>query len=390
MNQGVFTTEQITHNLIKVARAWLDSNYPLRQQAIEMAAPEFCLDPKHFAFVLDWIFSLWTEEKIREGFDLCRVGRACPQVAHPTSAVQILAGTTPAMIAQGFFQGAILNIPQALKIPSHQPTFARLLHQSFTETPLGAVDNSTISDETPLFSALRFSQQPLGSLFTLYCDRSDLSAFYLKLREADWVFAYGRDETMTEIQSQLKKDAVFIAHGHAESVAIVFKEAANLHTLEKLAYDFLSYNQRGCLSPLVTFIEEGGELSPVACVKVFAEQVLPAVAKQLPRGGLFAGEAEAILHQRNLSRFRGPVYCGEDWTVSYDDKQTWPDFALPRFMLFQSFNDTEAFIKRLQPMQEKLICVGYAGLQTKIERLQSSLPKLVCELGSMQKQLLVF
>lgn len=343
--------QDVIKKLALIAHCWRDPNYVLRQQAIACAAQEFCLSPASFTLALDWIFAQWTETNIQQAF-------AHNPFRHKpfNYAVQILAGTTPAMIAQGFLQGVILNIPQCLKIPSKQPTFARILYQSFIDNEL-----------TPLFE-LSFS-----------------STFYTQLAHADFVIAYGSDETMATLKQHLAPNALFITHGHVESAAIIFKEAANTHCLKKLADDMLSYDQRGCLSPRVTFIEQGGALSPAMCAQIFSEEILPHAATQLPRGGLFPGEAAEILHQRSVYGFRGQVYTGADWTVCYDETLLWPTASLPRFMPIKSFANSQDLLNLLK----KLICLGYAGDQENIRPFKT-LTKHLCPLGEMQKQWLVF
>jgi hypothetical protein len=354
------TPNEITQCLVKVAHCWLDRQFPLRQQAILTAAPEFCLSKASFELALDWIFEQWTAERISTSF-------AQNPYKDKQYAVQILAGNTPAMIAQGFLQACILNIPQCLKIPGNQSLFAQLLYQSFAENGI------TLTD-----------------LMDLHIGKDNLPLFYFKLTKADLVLAYGRDETIDVLRNYISPEATFIAHGHAESAAIIFKEAVEINNLEKLAYDMLSYDQRGCLSPRVVYIEEGGKYTPAEYAKIFAELILPSFAKQLPRGGLFPGEAEEILHQRSLGRFRGSVYTGNDWTICYDDEQTWPVTALPRFIFFKSFKNPQALITILHPIKNHLISFGFAGAETKRDALLQTLPIRCSELGNMQKQLLIF
>lgn len=348
-------------SLALIGECWRDKQYPLRKQAIIKAAPEFCLSQPSFELALDWIFSHWTEENIKKlsqsirGTPLYKEGRI-------EDFIQILAGTTPAMIAQGFLQGALLNIAQCIKLPRHQTVFAYLLYQSFQE----------IAPE-------------IAALFS-FEDGKNLCSFYQRLNHADLVIAYGHDETMEIIKKYLSSEAVFITHGHAESAAIIFKEAANKETLQRLSYDMLSYDQRGCLSPRITLVEEGGELSPSQCAEYLAENILPEMSKKLPRGGLFEGEAAEILHQRSLYAFRGSVYTGEDWTVCYEENLAWPTIALPRFMPFQSFHNIEQ-LKKYLPVS--LMSIGYAGSKEKIQKL-APFSNRFCMVGEMQKQCLIF
>jgi hypothetical protein len=347
---------ELCHSLSEIAARWLDRRYPLRQEAVARAAPEFCLSAATFELALEWIFSHWTAANLRRlsaqhPFKDCRY------------AAQVLAGNTPAMIAQGFLQGAILNIPQVLKIPRRQTYFARLLQHSFAETDV-----------------------KLAALFELHTGQEALTSFYARLAQADLVLVYGEDQTVATLKKYLAPDAIFIGHGHAESAALIFKEAANRQHLEKLAYDMLSYDQRGCLSPRVTCIEQGGEYSPADCARLFATEILPTIAQQFPRGGLFPGEAAEILHRRNVYGFRGTVYAGSDWTVCYDEALTWPEEALPRFMPFKPFATLQQLKTILHPLQNRLSTLGYAGPATRLASWMTS----VVPVGEMQKQLLIF
>jgi len=383
-------------SLALIGKHWRDPENIFRQQAIATAASEFCLSAPSFELAMDWIFAHWTEENIKK---MC-----VPAHIKNKAIVQILAGTTPAMIAQGFLQGALCHTPQYLKIPRQQTRFASLLYQSF-----------------------QYYAPELAAFFTLD-DGQNREAFYKILQKAECIIAYGQDETIEALkQYQTPTNqfiAQFIAHGHAESAAIIFKEAANLDTLKKLADDMLSYDQRGCLSPRVTFVEAGGELSPAECAKQFAESVLPERAEELPRGGLFDGEAAEIWHQQILAGFRGDVYTGKDWTVCYSPilycaqsqcallsertslsstlpesrvatpskahivtahSITWPKIALPRFMPFQPFKNASILL----PLLNNLISIGYAGALENIIPFQKVTQRF-CKIGDMQKQCLIF
>lgn len=345
--------------LTQVAQRWLNREDILRREAVA-AAQEFCLSTASFHWALDSIFSQWT---------VARISEMVKQNPFKTVqfAAQILAGNTPAIIAQGFLQAAILHVPQVIKVPRAQPTFARLLQQSLVENNYYA-----------------------AKLFTVDTWQDRLPQFYTQLAEAELVLAYGADETITMLKQYLAPTAIYCGHGHAESAAIIFKEATESGTLEQLAYDMLSYDQRGCLSPRVVFIEHGGMLSPAECARILAEDILPLVARQLPRGGLFPGEAAEILHQRIACRFRGPVYCGEDWTVSYADNHTWSSVTLPRFMFIKSFSTSQVLVDTLIPIKNNLMSLGIAGPSEKIAAFSQALAVSCCALGEMQKKILLW
>jgi hypothetical protein len=342
--------------LIEVGKKWQDANYPLRKKAIQIAAPEFCLSSANFELALSWIFSFWNQEILLKLQDENRYKNI-------SNVVQVLAGNTPAVIAQAFLHGALINVPQVIKIPSLQPTFPKLLYDSFNET---------------------FSE--LGALFQLDAWENNRPEFYSKLSKSDLVIAYGSDETIALLKNYCSQNTIFLPQGHAVSCAIIFKASANRDSLEKLAWDMLSYDQRGCLSPRVVFVEKGGELSPFECASVFSNEILPAMAQQFPRGGLFPGEAAAILQKSALYRFRGVVYSGVDWTVCYDDQLIWPEEALPRFLPFKPFSTFHELDNVLQHVENHLISIGCEGNDNTVFNYPQL--KHICHLGEMQKQLL--
>jgi len=344
--------------LVEVGKRWRNRYYPLRKKAIQLASSEFCLSCANFELALNWIFSFWNEETILKL-------QSENRYKNISKLVQVLAGNTPAAIAEAFLHGAIIHVPQLIKIPSLQSTFPKLLHASFEEVSI-----------------------ELGCLFHLDTWKNRYSELYSNLSKADMVIAYGHDHTIALLKKYCLPHTIFLEQGHAVSCAIIYKEAANRSSLNKLAWDMLSYDQRGCLSPRVTFVEQGGELSPAECAFVFSNEILPAIAKQLPGGGLFPGEAVAINQRRAIYRFRGIIYVGVDWTVCYDDELVWPDEALPRFLPFKPFSTMQELDKALKPVKPYLISIGIQGDNKKLNDIKLNQLSNVCELGNMQKQLL--
>jgi hypothetical protein len=346
-------------DLVEIGKRWRNVNYPLRQEAIDKTASEFCLSAASFSLALDWMFSLWQEEVISNLYH-------SNPYKNISNAVQILAGNTPAVITQAFLQGAILAVPQIIKTPVMQSGFPQLLLRSFCEI-----------------------SSALAELFYLDTWQNNLSALYAEISKTDLVIAYGSDETIALLKAYCSPSSIVVTHGHAVSCGIIFKDAANKENLEKLAWDMLSYDQRGCLSPRVTFVEVGGEISPEQCAKIFAEEILPLMAERFPRGGLFPGEATAIMHRKALYSFKGIVYSGKDWTVCYDDTLVWPEEGLPRFMPFKPFSNIKELQIVLQSVKDCLISVGVAGGVLKKKKSGYSKLHHICELGTMQKQLLL-
>ena len=76
----------------------------------------------------------------------------------------------------------------------------------------------------------------------------------------DVMVANGTDETMAELQAYLPKDTRFVAHGTRISIGLLSSEMLHGQSLEgvarEAAMDVSLWDQRGCLSPVVWFVEE--------------------------------------------------------------------------------------------------------------------------------------
>lgn len=346
--------------LYTFAQNWLDPHNFWRQQAIQRAAAEYCLSPASFTLALDWIFQQWTLTQLQTII----LTHPFPQA---NFAVQILAGNTPAMLVQGFLQAVVLGIAQYIKIPAQRPIFANLLFQAMLEYLPHLAQLLVVSDW-----------------------HNNLDQLYAGITKADLVIAYGSDTTIARIKKYLAPGAQYKLHGHRISAAVIERNYCTAATLTNLAYDFLAYDQRGCLSPRVTFVQTGGEISPENYTKLFAEKILPHQTLLLPQGGLFAGEAQAIWHKRSIYGCYGPLYCGQDWTVSYFTQNYWPEVYLPRFMIFMPFTAHEELITLCKPLQAQLLTVGLAGSKLTESCLSSALQVKICMLGKMQQQLLLW
>lgn len=76
-----------------------------------------------------------------------------------------------------------------------------------------------------------------------------------------WV-VYGSDATLQKIKKSVPSSAGWIGHGHRISFSVIFKSALKkqfVSTVRKCAQDIWLYDQRGCLSPQIVWVEGEGE-----------------------------------------------------------------------------------------------------------------------------------
>jgi Acyl-CoA reductase (LuxC) len=144
---------------------------------------------------------------------------------------------------------------------------------------------------------------------------NDAGLSHERLASARVVVAYGRNETLRSIRSQLHPEARFIPFGHRTSVGYVAREALSggaAHEVARgLATDALLFDGEGCLSIHVAFVERGGALDPAAFAKI-AGDACAQVAIEFPAGLVALDPVAAAIRSSALFRAAqgvGAVYA---------------------------------------------------------------------------------
>ena len=108
------------------------------------------------------------------------------------------------------------------------------------------------------------------------------------------------------IAKKIPRAARFIGYGTRVSFGYVTRDALEQNAeavVKNAAADVTAWNQRGCLSPHVIYVEDGGKVTADAFAALLAGQ-LDAVEKTFPRGPLNATEAAAIAMRRSFYEVR--------------------------------------------------------------------------------------
>jgi hypothetical protein len=115
--------------------------------------------------------------------------------------------------------------------------------------------------------------------------------------QADVVLAYGGNAALKAIQSRVPASTRFLAYGHKISFGIVSRAALTTRkgqaSARLAALDVARWDQQGCYSPHVFYVQRGGALDPLG----FAQQVaseLSALEQKMPRRPLSLEEASAL------------------------------------------------------------------------------------------------
>jgi hypothetical protein len=234
----------------------------------------------------------------------------------------------------------------------------------------------------------------------LHWPREETALTQAAVAAAEAVIVYGDDATIAAVNRLTPPTAQFLGYGTKLSFAVVAKEAmtaANLPALaEAAAFDVSVYDQQGCLSPHVIYVEELGELGP----RKFAEALAHSMAAyhaRVPRGLLTVEEAAAVKQLRDAYEFRGAtdrrvaVWTSgnsNDWTVIYEDDPSFLPSCLNRTVYVKPTDGFKRVLDSVKRFAGKISTVGVAPLDDRALAFAGDLARLgvhrVCPLGDMQ------
>ena len=120
-------------------------------------------------------------------------------------------------------------------------------------------------------------------------------------QQSDIVLAYGGNSALTAIQKQVPITTRFLPHGHKLSFGMVSKSALSVVRAKRLAVqaalDIARYEQQGCYSPQMFYVERGAQLSPQEFAQSLASE-LAALAHKYPRATMSVEEASQVASWR--------------------------------------------------------------------------------------------
>ena len=351
----------------------LDPDDTLRMKALEYLPADSGLSAEMATVVLDGMARDWAEDGLRELLDAEFTDVACldgfverqgrsSMAMGPGLCFQIIAGSVPGVGVSALIRSLLVKSPTLLK-PGRGDSvlpvlFASALHEADPE----------------LAAALAVVYWPGGSEVLEN----------VALLGADVVVAYGGDETVAALRARAPVTTRFVAYHHRVSVAVVGVEALGRPHAEasaaSLAKAVAIFDQRGCVSPRVVYVEEGGTVSPRAFASLLA-QSLAGLDRDLPSGALDRAEASALHQVRGTAELVAASESGADihhggdapWTVIFDRGPMALAPSLSRTVQVVPLTDLEQLPDLLARMGSHLQTVGTAGLGDREQVLASRL-----------------
>jgi hypothetical protein len=279
----------------------------------------------------------------------------------------VLAGNVFSAAVRAMFLPLLSGAPVLVKVSSSDDVLPRFLLRA-----LQAID-AEIAQRCELVSFGRDAPEALQAL----------------LAEAEVVSIYGDDSSVQRIGAQAQASARVLRHGHGVSASFVGAEAlggaaAIRDAGQRVALDVAAYDQRGCLSPHVVFVERDAR----EFARTLAEISLPELGRLLPPGAASLADQALGLQWRAAAQVRGELFEGRGYAVSYEGKQALRASPGGRLIGVYDCAGPGAAAQALGAFGSALKCVGVAGpRELRLELAQCLRPLAaarVCRAGEMQ------
>jgi hypothetical protein len=388
------TTQNLVNTLCQVAKNWLAPDYSLRKLVLEEGPAATGFQRATLALGLEPFFRQLTPENFEallkqdlghpcrldqmSGTETERKGNRVAMVTAPELLVHLTAGNLPNPTLMSMVLGVLARSAQFVKCARGAAFVPRLFAHSLYE------------QEPKLGACLEIAEWRGG--------RGDLESALFE--EADLVTVTGTDETVAEVRQRLPAKIRLLAYGHRVSFGYVAEDVLAGGNGRKIAAliaaDVAAWNQQGCLSPHVIFVQEGAVLSPELFAEMVSEE-LDRVEQTHPRGELPVTVAAAIASRRSLYEVRSAHspdtrhWCSKGstvWTVVYEADPRFQTSCLNRFLYLKPVQDLTAALQAADSVRGKVSTVGLAALPQKTEELAAELARWgvtrVCPLGQMQ------
>lgn len=388
------STAQMVRLISELASNWLQPDYPFRRFALEHGPAATGFQRATLARGLDAFFQELTPDNLHalliqefghahrlDEFSAVAAESKRQQaslVRAPAFLAHITAGNIPVPALQSIVFGLLLRSAQFVKCARGTSFLPRLFAHSLYEA------------DSKVASCLEIAEWRGG----------DVALEEALFSAADCVTATGSDEMLMDVQRRLPRGVRFAGHGHRVSFGFVTREVLGGFGVKKIvsraAEDVIAWNQLGCLSPHVIYVEAGGALAP----EVFAEQLAGELARretEEPRGDVNVELAAAITSRRDVFRLRASasdetrLWCSEGstaWTVVCEADARFQLSCLHRFIHVKAVAGLDDALHQADAVCGQVSTVGLAAQDDRAEALATQLARWgvsrICPLGQMQ------
>lgn len=299
------------------------------------------------------------------------------RVFGPKLATHVFSGNVPGVAVTSLVRTLLVKAASLGKTSSGEPLLPALFAQAIAE------------EDAEIGACIAVTYWPGGA------EAIEQVAF----DAADAVIVYGGNDTIESVRSRIPPHTRFLGYGHKLSFGVVGREAlgtcAAAQTASLAALDVATFDQQGCVSPHLFYVETEGDTSPNA----WARQLAGAMAQteaQLPRGAVAPGESSAIRQLRGEAEFAqlagGETELhqsadGTHWTVVFDPDPAFASSCLNRVVRVKPVAALDEVPARVGRIGSLLQTVGVAAGAERTRKLAAALGSLgasrVAPLGQM-------
>lgn len=379
-----------------VSQRWLDHDFPLRRRALDLGPGATGFSRAVLEAGLDALFASLTADNLEtlvlqdlgaaeylDSLTQVRAGLAGQNRAGlargPELLVHIAGGTLPNPAIMSLVLGLLTRSAQFMKCAGGTSLLPRLFAHS-------------IHQEAPTIGACIEIAEWRGGDEAL---ESEL------LAQADCVTATGRDETVARLRTRTPVRTRFLGYGHKVSFAYVAKDVLTglnpgKHAVAAAA-DIVAWDQQGCLSPHVIYVQQGAALAPEQFAEALAKQ-LEARERTHPRGRLEPAAAASIATRRSFYKIRAAhelrtrMWCSPEstaWTVVYEDDPRFAASCLNRFVYVKPVEGIGQMMAAADVVRHHVSTIGIAVPDAERLEIANALARWgasrVCPLGRMQQ-----
>lgn len=397
-NRERYLLSRSTHSVVlllsTVARNWLQPEDSFRKLALELGPRALGFSSPTLASGLDKFFKQVTPERLQALIEqdlghpnrLEHLARSAPEertnraalTLAPELLAHITAGNIPVPALQSIVRGLLLRSAQFVKCATGKSLLPRLFAHSLYDA------------DHKVGACLELAEWPGGN--------AQLEAALFA--EADCVTVTGSDETLAAIGQRLPRGTRLVGYGNRVSFGYIAAEVLSGFNAKKVAgraaADIAAWDQLGCLSPHVIYVQDGGVIS----AGKFAELLADALAEHEnmePRGDIPVEISAAIASRRAIYEVRAAdspdtlLWSSRGstaWTVVYESNPRFQLSCLHRFIYVKTVKDLTEALQGADSFRNKVSTVGLAVPEHLAENLALELARWgatrICPLGQMQ------
>ncbi|KGM44769.1 acyl-CoA reductase [Neobacillus niacini] len=279
-----------------------------------------------------------------------RIKRGFSKAVGPELILHVWAGNVPALPLWSLLSGLLVKSGNIGKVSSAEPLFAGWFAQVLVEV-------------APVL------KDCLAVVWWKGGDEEREKEFFTY---PDVVVGYGSNQSLESMSRRIPVTTRFLPFGHKVSFGVISNTALDsrkaLITAHHAAFDIIQFDQQGCYSPHLFYVQKGGNISPEAFAQYLALE-LESYQKRYPRRTLSLEEMTAAIHWRNqeeISSYTGPtkLVLGQTenhWTVVYEEGGLFSPTCSNRAVKVIPFETVDDILPNLKPYRSFLQSAGVAA-----------------------------